>query len=211
MESRLTLHGQPVQPILVLFPLGLFLIGLAFDLGALVSGLGLLGVAAYWTIAAGLIGGVLVAVAGVVDLLTIRRGTRSKRFAAAHTLITVGVLAAFGASWWLRAPAADHGVNGALFGLEALAVLACGFGAWLRTEPAGRFGAWADGRASLSELVRASGAAGPETASPAPARPRSAAAARLAGDATTILAGPTSRTVRLPAGLLAAARRPAPR
>jgi uncharacterized membrane protein len=199
MESRLKLHGQPVHPMLVLFPLGLFVIAVIFDFTDLVGGPSLLGVAAYWNIVAGLIGGLLVAVAGLVDLLTMRRRTRSRRFAAAHMLITVGVLAAFAASWWLRMPSADRAANGGLFALEALAALACGFGAWLRSEPQGRFGAWADRQVRLP--ARSGDAAVTQPVRIAP-RPR---------PATILSSSTTARTVRFTAGMLAAARRPAAR
>jgi uncharacterized membrane protein len=198
MESRLKLHGQPVHPMLVLFPLGLFAIAVIFDFADLVGGPGLLGVAAYWNVVAGLIGGLPVAVAGLVDLLTMRRRTRSRRFAAAHTLITVGVLAAFAASWWLRMPSTDRAANGGLFAIEVLAVLACGFGAWLRSEPQGRFGAWADRKVRLP-AQSPDAITQPVRTAPRP-RP-----------VTILSSSTTARTVRFTAGMMAAARRPAAR
>jgi uncharacterized membrane protein len=194
VESRLKLLGHPVHPMLVIFPLGLFVTAVIFDFTDLVGGPSLLGVAAYWNIVAGLISGLVVLVAGTVELLILPRGTRTKRFAAAHLMITVGVLASFAASWWVRMPSAERGANGGLFALEALAVLACGVGAWLRTEPAGRFGAWADRRVRLPEAGPRAARAGTVT------RPH---------PATVMASSTTARTVRLTSSLLAAARRPA--
>ncbi len=217
MESRLKLQGQPVHPMLVLFPFGLFVIALIFDFTDLVGGPSLLGVAAYWNIVAGLIGGLLVAAAGLVDLLTMPRRSRARRFAAAHALITVGVLAAFAASWWLRLPSADRAANGGLFALEVLAVLACGFGAWLRSEPEGRFGAWADRKVRLPAVAKttrtgpSTARTGPSTARTGPSTARTGPSAVRTRPATILSSSTTARTVRLTAGMMAAARRPAAR
>ena len=64
MESRLKIAGQAVQPILVMFPLGLFAMAIIFDLANLAGGPSILGALAYWNIVAGLVGGVLAALAG---------------------------------------------------------------------------------------------------------------------------------------------------
>ena len=64
MESRLSIAGQAVQPILVMFPLGLFAMAVIFDVANLLGGPGMLGALAYWNIVAGLAGGFLAMLAG---------------------------------------------------------------------------------------------------------------------------------------------------
>ncbi len=79
MESRLRIAGQAVQPVLVMFPLGLFTMAILFDIGNLLGGPDILGALAYWNIVAGLIGGVLAGLALAIDLVFVRNRTRAKR------------------------------------------------------------------------------------------------------------------------------------
>src|SRR5690242_20752788 len=95
MESRLRIAGQAVHPVLVMFPLGLFAIAVFFDIGNLLGGPDMLGALAYWNIVAGLIGGILVALANAVDLVFVRNGTRAKRLGVLISLVNMGVLILF--------------------------------------------------------------------------------------------------------------------
>lgn len=79
MESRLKLLGHPVHPMLVMFPVALLVTAVIFDIVDTVGGPDFLGEVAYWNITVGLIGGLLAAAAGAVDLLAIPTGTRAKR------------------------------------------------------------------------------------------------------------------------------------
>jgi len=153
MESRLKLLGHPVHPMLVMFPLGLFVTAVIFDFADIVGGPSLLGEVAYWNIVAGLIGGVLAAAAGVVDLLAIPGGTRAKRVGTAHALINVAVMLAFAVCWFARLTG-DRAVNGALFALEVLALLASGVSAWLGGELVDRLGVGVDRDANLDAPAR---------------------------------------------------------
>ncbi|ASW55019.1 DUF2231 domain-containing protein [Plantactinospora sp. KBS50] len=68
MDSRLHVHGQPIQPMLVTLPLGLFACAVLFDLADLLGGPRLLGEVGYWTAVAGLVAAALTAVAGLLEL-----------------------------------------------------------------------------------------------------------------------------------------------
>src|SRR4029453_6305796 len=94
MESRLRIAGQAVHPVLIMFPLGLFTIAIFFDLGNLLGGPDILGSLAYWNIGAGLLGGVLVVLAGAIDLLFVR-ASQAKRIGVLQNLIKMGVLTLF--------------------------------------------------------------------------------------------------------------------
>lgn len=59
MESRLKVLGHPVHPMLVMFPVGLLVTAVLFDLVDTVGGPDFLGEVAYWNITVGLIGGLL--------------------------------------------------------------------------------------------------------------------------------------------------------
>jgi uncharacterized membrane protein len=134
---------------LVMFPLGLFVTAVIFDYADIVGGPDLLGEVAYWNIVAGLIGGLLAGLAGLVDLLAIPGGTRAKRVGTAHALINVAVLAIFAVSWWARMNGDDRAAGGGLFTLEVLALLGSGVSAWLGGELVDRLGVGVDREAHL--------------------------------------------------------------
>jgi uncharacterized membrane protein len=133
MESRLSVAGQAVQPILVMFPLGLFAMAVMFDMADLLGGPSILGALAYWNIVAGLVGGVLATVAGAVDVMFARR-SQDRRLGTLRGLINVGVLVVFAVIAMLRVQAADRVVGGGLFVVELLALSLAGFGAWFSGE-----------------------------------------------------------------------------
>jgi uncharacterized membrane protein len=133
MESRLSVAGQAVQPILVMFPLGLFAMAVMFDMADLLGGPDILGALAYWNIAAGLVGGALATVAGAVDVMFARR-PQDRRLGALRSLINVGVLVVFAVIAMLRVQATDRVIGGGLFTVELLALALAGFGAWFGGE-----------------------------------------------------------------------------
>jgi uncharacterized membrane protein len=133
MESRLSVAGQAVQPILVMFPLGLFAMAVMFDMADLLGGPSILGALAYWNIVAGLVGGALAAVAGAVDVMFARR-LQDRRLGALRSLINMGVLVVFAVIAMLRVQADDRVVGGGVFAVELLALGLAGFGAWFGGE-----------------------------------------------------------------------------
>jgi uncharacterized membrane protein len=129
MESRLSVAGQTVQPVLIMFPLGLFAMAVLFDLADLLGGPTILGALAYWNIVAGLVIGTLVAVASAVDVMFLRR-PQARRLGALRTLINLGVLVAFAVIMIVRVRATDRVASGGVFLIEVLALALAIFGAW---------------------------------------------------------------------------------
>jgi uncharacterized membrane protein len=143
MESRLKIAGQAVQPILVMFPLGLFAMAVIFDIADLSGGPSILGTLAYWNIVAGLVGGVLATVAGAVDLAFVRRAD-AKRIGVLRVLMNMGVLILFAVILMVRVGDPDRAAGVGLFLLELFALGLAGFGAWFGGELAhGRIPAFA--------------------------------------------------------------------
>ena len=130
MESRLRIAGQAIQPVLVMFPLGLFAMALFFDLADQLGAPSIIGALAYWNIVAGLIGGVLAALAGAVDTMFVRNGTRAKRIGVLQGLLNMGVLILFAVILMLRMRTPDRVASGGLFAVELFALAAGVFGAW---------------------------------------------------------------------------------
>jgi uncharacterized membrane protein len=171
MESKVKLLGHPIHPMLVVFPLGLLVMSLVFDVIRLATGNDELAVAAYWCIAAGIVGGLVAAVFGLLDWLAIPAGTRAKRVGLWHGAGNVVVVALFAVSWWLRSGSDGYVPDGAAF---LLSVVAVGIGAvtgWLGGELVGRLGIGVDPGAHPDAPSSLSGRAADET-SPTPTRRR---------------------------------------
>ena len=134
MDSRLRIANQAVQPVLVMFPLGLFVMAVLFDLGNVLGGPDILGALAYWNIVAGLIGGVFAALAGAVDLMFVRNGTPAKRAGVLKGLANMGVLILFAVILMLRMQNPDRVAGGGLLAVELLALAGAAFGAWYGGE-----------------------------------------------------------------------------
>ena len=87
---------------LIPFPLGLLGTAVIFDIIYLIWGNPTMAVVAHWMIAAGIIGGLLSAPFGLIDLLAIPSGTRAKRIGIMHGVGNLIVLLLFIGSWYLR-------------------------------------------------------------------------------------------------------------
>jgi uncharacterized membrane protein len=102
MESRLKVLGHPVHPMLIVFPLGLLSTAVIFDVLYALTGNEDLAVFSFWAIAAGVVGGVLAAVFGLIDWLGLPRESRARRIGLVHGGGNVVVMALFAVSWVLR-------------------------------------------------------------------------------------------------------------
>src|SRR4051794_10420395 len=70
--------GHPIHPMLIVFPLGLLVTSLIFDFIGLAAGNGTWNLVAEYMIGAAVIGGLVAAVPGFLDWLSIPAGTRAK-------------------------------------------------------------------------------------------------------------------------------------
>jgi uncharacterized membrane protein len=159
MESRAKLAGHAIHPMLITLPLGLFGTAVVFDI------LGLLGndtgfaTASFYMLAAGVVGGLLAAVFGLVDWLAIPAGTRAKRVGLWHGVGNVVVVALFAVSWLLRRGQAEYEPTGAPFWLGMAGVLLALVTAWLGGELVERLGVGVDEGANLDAPSSLSGPA----------------------------------------------------
>jgi uncharacterized membrane protein len=133
MESRAKAFGHAIHPMLIVFPLGLLATAVVFDIIHLATGGSDWAVVAFWDIAAGVVGGLLAAIFGLVDWLAVPAGTRAKRVGAWHGGGNVVVVVLFAVSWLLRLP--NPGRPGlAPFVVAVLAVLLATVTGWLGGE-----------------------------------------------------------------------------
>jgi uncharacterized membrane protein len=157
MESKAKLFGHPIHPMLIVFPLGLLVTAVIFDVVRLATGDAAFATVAFWCIAAGIIGGLLAAVFGLVDWLNIPAGTRAKTIGMWHGVGNVVVVALFAVSWLLRR--GDPALVPSTLAF-ALALAAVGLGAvtgWLGGELVDRLGVGVDRGAHLDAPSSLSG------------------------------------------------------
>ncbi len=102
MESKAKAFGHPIHPMLVVFPLGLFIAAVICDILYLITHIAFYPVVSYYNIAGGIIGGLLAAVFGFRDWLAIPGDTRAKRIGLFHGAGNVILVVLFLISWLLR-------------------------------------------------------------------------------------------------------------
>jgi uncharacterized membrane protein len=158
VESKAKLAGHAVHPMLITLPLGLLGTAVIFDIIRAFTDEADLAVASFYMLAAGIIGGLLAAVFGLVDWLAIPARTRAKRIGLWHGVGNVVVVALFAGSWLLRGQ--DNYVpTGPALWLVIIAVLLALATAWLGGELVERLGVGVDEGANLDAPSSLSGPA----------------------------------------------------
>jgi uncharacterized membrane protein len=157
MESRAKLAGHAVHPMLIVLPLGLLATTVIFDLIRAATDEADLAVASFYMIAAGILGGLLAAIFGLVDWLAIPAGTRAKRIGLWHGVGNVVVVALFAVSWLLRRGQDSYVPTGLALWLGIIAVLLALLTAWLGGELVERLGVGVDPGANLDAPSSLSG------------------------------------------------------
>jgi len=147
MESRAKLFGHPIHPMLIVFPLGLLITSLIFDFIRMGTGNGIWSLVAFYSIGAGIIGGLLSAVFGAIDWWAIPQNTRAKRLGLWHGLGNVVVILLFIGSWLLRRVTPENPPAPAVV-LSIVAVLLGAVTAWLGGELVDRLGIGVDDNAN---------------------------------------------------------------
>jgi uncharacterized membrane protein len=134
------LLGHQVHPMLIVFPLGLLATSLIFDIVHLATDDAVFSQIAYWNMLAGILGGLLAAVFGFWDWLTIPNGTRAKRIGLMHGGVNLVVVILFAVNLWIRRDLPDHVPTTAALVLSFVAVAFALVGGWLGGELVERLG-----------------------------------------------------------------------
>ena len=150
MESKAKLFGHAIHPILIVYPLGLLSTAVIFDVIYLVTGNLTWATVSFWMISAGVVGGLLAALFGLIDYLNIPNGTRAKRIGLLHGLTNAFVMALFAISWILRSGTTDGQPPTVALGLSFIGVGAAFLGGWLGGELVERVGVGVAENANLN-------------------------------------------------------------
>ncbi len=139
MEAKARMLGHPIHQMLIVFPLGLLATSLIFDIIQLVTHDPEWSHVAYYLIGAGLIGGVVAAVFGLIDFMGIPTDTRAKRVGKWHGLGNLAVILLFAVSFYVRIPNSEPPSVTALV-LSVLGVIVSLITSWLGGELVNRLG-----------------------------------------------------------------------
>jgi uncharacterized membrane protein len=140
MESSAKALGHPIHQVLIVFPLGLLATAVVFDILRLITDNDDFAVASFYAIAAGIIGGLIAAVFGLIDWIAVPAGTRAKRIGALHGGGNVVVVVLFIVSWLIRSGEDEYTPSTLAFVLALAGALLALVTGWLGGELVDRLG-----------------------------------------------------------------------
>jgi len=99
-ESAARIGKHPIHPMLVVFPIGLWVTALVFDIVEMATGNPLWRTLAFWNIVGGIVGALLAAVPGFLDY----PGTKGRegRIATWHMILNLAAVVLFAVNAFLR-------------------------------------------------------------------------------------------------------------
>ncbi|OGW39014.1 MAG: hypothetical protein A2010_03740 [Nitrospirae bacterium GWD2_57_9] len=127
MTAKVNIAGHPVHPMLVAFPIGLWVFSLACDIVFRATGNAVWDTVALYTMGGGIIGAVAAALPGFFDLLDMKESA-AKRIGLGHALLNIAALVLFVASFSVRQSAGPGTVP---FILSILGVITIMVSGWL--------------------------------------------------------------------------------
>ena len=130
MKSTANLKSHPIHPMLVVFPIAFFVGSFVFDILGAFQNASLHTTARYLTIA-GLAGGLLAAIPGIIDFLyTVPPKSTGKKRAAKHGLLNTSVMLLFGIALYYRSASDDVNVI-LLLAIEAIGIVLLFIAGWM--------------------------------------------------------------------------------
>lgn len=142
MKSKATLAGHPIHPMLIPFPLALWVTSFAVDILFYFLRHPTLLIVAKFMIAAGCLGAIAAAIAGIIDWLSIKNGD-VKKVANWHARLNIVALVVFAISLFLRTGSYSELVGRRLtipFLLSLVGVILITISGWLGGELVFRYG-----------------------------------------------------------------------
>jgi uncharacterized membrane protein len=135
-------YGHPFHPAAVVLPIGAWICSIVFDVVSRSAETPMIySRGAYWLIGIGIVGALGAAVLGVLDLLSIPRGTRAFRTGLMHAGLNDVVLVLFFVNFVIRRNDADWGeTSTSLIALSAVALVILTVSGWLGGKLAYRYG-----------------------------------------------------------------------
>jgi uncharacterized membrane protein len=136
-------YGHPLHPVLVTVPIGAWVASFVFDLASRFSDEPVVfAKGAWWLICLGLVGALVAAMLGFLDLFAIPSGTRAFRTGLLHMTLNLTVVVVFAGSLLARRDRLEQpdGVPVGLIALSAAALGVLAVSGWLGGKLAYRYG-----------------------------------------------------------------------
>lgn len=126
MHTPASIAKHPIHPMIVPIPIGLWLFSLVCDLVYRFGGLNAnWEIVAWYTMIGGIVGGLIAAVPGFIDMLSLR--TDIKRTALTHMTLNLVIVALFVINAFMR----RNGVSDAAIWLSVIAIVLLAVSGWL--------------------------------------------------------------------------------
>jgi uncharacterized membrane protein len=134
-------YGHPFHPILVTVPIGAWVAALVFDVISKSSDRPeTFAEGAFWLLVIGIVGAVVAAVFGVMDLMTIPSRTPAASTAITHMALNTVVLVIFAVNALIRQSEGRDEVSNLALGLTVVGLLVLGASGWLGGKLSYRYG-----------------------------------------------------------------------
>lgn len=148
-------YGHPFHPLLVTVPIGAWVAALVFDIVAMAADQpDSFAQGAYWLILIGIVGALVAAAVGLMDLLTIPRGTRAFQIGITHMALNLTVVALFVVNFLLRLAEGHDDVTALQLILTVIALGILGASGWLGGMLVYRYGVRVADEAKQAEGFR---------------------------------------------------------
>ena len=131
MSSPASVKKHPLHPMLIAFPIGLWVFALVCDIVAATGATGPWSTVALYSVAGGIVGAVIAAVPGLIDYFSIDDAAM-KRIAIFHMVVNVSALIIFAVNLWVRLALPTN--NFVPLILSVIGVAGIGIGGWLGGE-----------------------------------------------------------------------------
>lgn len=131
MASTASIGGHPIHPMLVVFPIGLWIFSLASDLIFLSGGDATWHSTALYAMGGGILGALAAAVPGAIDLFTIA-DSKVKRIGLIHMALNLSVVVLFLVNFFWRMQASPE-AKGPIW-LSVIAIVLLAVSGWLGGE-----------------------------------------------------------------------------
>ncbi|HKV80669.1 MAG TPA: DUF2231 domain-containing protein [Candidatus Sulfotelmatobacter sp.] len=150
MASPASVKKHPIHPMVVGFPLGLWVFALVCDIVAATGATGPWSTVAFYCVAGGIVGAVIAAVPGLIDYFSIDEAAM-RRIAIFHLVANVSALIVFAINLWSRFALPPTSFVPLI--LSLVGVVGIGIGGWLGGEMVYVKGMAVDAVEKLSEKV----------------------------------------------------------
>jgi uncharacterized membrane protein len=130
MRTPASIAGHPIHPMLVPIAIGGLILSFVFDIVCMATGrVDPWATVAYYTMIGGIVGALAAAVFGFIDLLSIPKGTVTRKVGLTHMTINLAVVVLFIFNAGMRHADADPG--GTPFVLSLIGIAALAVSGWL--------------------------------------------------------------------------------